>query len=147
MAHVRTLVVWESQVLLVKHHDRRDGLTFWLPAGGGSENGETLEEAARREVKEETGVDVRVLRQVPVPPERDYLLFLAELVGAPEVTPEVEECEHNIQAIDAAWHSVTDAAPLGPMEPEYWAELAPLIRERLRDAPGDASQREVDPRV
>lgn len=96
MAHVRTLVVWKQQVLLVQHHDPRDDVIFWMPPGGGSENGETLEEAARREVKEETGVEVRILRQVPVPPERGYLLVVAELAGAPDVTPEVEACEGEI---------------------------------------------------
>lgn len=132
MAHVRTLVVWNRQVLLVQHHDPRDDVIFWIPPGGGSEDGETLGEAARREVKEETGVEVRVLRQVPVPPERGYLLFMAELAGAPDVAAEVEECEGESHTIGAGWHPVTDETPLGPMQSDYWAELAPLIRERLR---------------
>lgn len=132
MAHVRALVVWNRQVLLVQHHDPSDDVIFWMPPGGGSEDGETPAEAARREVKEETSVEVRVLGQAPVPSERNYLLFLADLVGPPDVTPEVEECEHNIHAIGAAWHPVSEARPLGPMRPEYWTELAPLIRERLR---------------
>ncbi len=134
MAHVRTLVVWNRQVLLVQHHDPRDDVTFWMPPGGGSESGEAPAEAARREVTEETGVEARVLRQAPVPPERGYLLFEAELAGLPDVMPEVEACETEIHTIGARWHPVTEEALLGPMESEYWAELVPLIRERLRGA-------------
>lgn len=48
------------------------------------------------------------------------------------MTPEVEACEGEIHAIGAGWHRVSDAAPLGPMESDHWAQLAPLIRERLR---------------
>ena len=132
MAHVRTLVMWDQQVLLVQHHDPGDDKIFWMPPGGGSEGDETPEEAAQREVKEETGLDVRSLGQLPVPPERGYVLVLAELVGLPERTPEVEACEGEIHTIGADWHRVSAEAPLGPMESAYWAELAPLIREQLR---------------
>jgi ADP-ribose pyrophosphatase YjhB (NUDIX family) len=137
MAHVRTLVVWNRQVLLVQHHDPRDDTVFWILPGGGSEDGETIEEAARREVKEETGVDVRILRQVSVAPERGYLLFVAEVTGVSDVTPELEACEGESHTVGAAWHPVTQREPLGPMEPDYWSELAPLIRERLRGNPSD----------
>jgi 8-oxo-dGTP pyrophosphatase MutT (NUDIX family) len=135
MAHVRTLVVSAGSVLLVEHHDPRDDKTFWMPPGGGSEEGETFEDAARREVKEETGVDVTVLRQVPIPAERGYLLFEAQLVGAPDVTPEIEPCEQEIHTTGAAWHRVTADAPLGPMEHAYWGELAPLILSLLGRKP------------
>ena len=121
-------------MLLVQHHDPRDNKTFWMPPGGGSEGSEAFADAARREVKEETGIDVRVLRQAAVPPERGYLLFVAELAGVPNAIPEVEPCEDEIHTVGAGWHPVTDEAPLGPMESEYWAELAPLIRDLLREA-------------
>ena len=38
-------------------HRRRD--RFWLTIGGGAERGETLAEAAAREMREEAGIDVR----------------------------------------------------------------------------------------
>ena len=140
MAHVRTLVISDGQVLLVQHHDPRNDVTFWMPPGGGSEPAEALDAAACREVKEETGVDVKVLRQVPVPAERRYLLFEAELVGAPDVTPEIEPCEQEIHTTGAAWHRVTAEAPLGPMEQAYWGELVPLIRALLSREPGASSR-------
>jgi 8-oxo-dGTP pyrophosphatase MutT (NUDIX family) len=129
--HVRVVVIWQGQLLLVQHHDPRDGKTFWMPPGGGSYPGETPEQAAVREVREETGLDVRVLRSAHVPAERGYECFVAELVGPPDITPEVEEPCEEIFAIGAGWHHVSAAAPLALMESEHWSELAALIREEL----------------
>ncbi len=130
--HVRVLVLWAAQVLLVQHRDGRDGISYWLPPGGGSEPGEGAEAAAVREVKEETGLNVRVLRRIPVPVERGYICFLAELVGPDTVIPELEEPSDGIYTVGAAWHPVNVDAPLAVMEPEYWSELAPVIRDELR---------------
>ncbi len=55
-----------GEMLLVKHTDtvpadsnQPDRLEYWVPPGGGLEEGETYEEAAIREVLEETGLEVR----------------------------------------------------------------------------------------
>lgn len=48
----------EENVLLVKNKGR--GASYYTLPGGAVEKGETLEEAAIREVKEETGLDVQV---------------------------------------------------------------------------------------
>lgn len=54
-------IVDQGRVLLVHH--RKIGL--WLPAGGHLEEGEEPSEAALREVREETGLHVRILGGVP----------------------------------------------------------------------------------
>ena len=56
---VSGLVVRDGKVLLVRRRNEpyRD---HWSLPGGGVEDGETLRDAARREVKEETGLDVEV---------------------------------------------------------------------------------------
>jgi 8-oxo-dGTP pyrophosphatase MutT (NUDIX family) len=48
-----------GRVLLLRWIDRRDGLPVWFTPGGGIDDGETPDEAARRELREETGIVVQ----------------------------------------------------------------------------------------
>jgi ADP-ribose pyrophosphatase YjhB (NUDIX family) len=47
----------EDRVLLVRFVNPETGEEFWATPGGGIDPGETLEEALRRELREETGLD------------------------------------------------------------------------------------------
>ena len=55
---VAAVVVKEDSILLVRHE--KDAASYWLLPGGGVDFGESLAEALRREVREETCLDVRV---------------------------------------------------------------------------------------
>lgn len=46
----------EGSLLLFRFVDPVDGSTFWITPGGGLDEGESFEEAARRELREETGL-------------------------------------------------------------------------------------------
>lgn len=49
-----------TAVLLAEHRGIWEDRPFWTPPGGGVEFGESLAEAVRREVREETGLDAEV---------------------------------------------------------------------------------------
>jgi len=59
----------ENKILLVRH--KKGNQRYWVLPGGRLEYGETFEECAIRELKEETGLDVEVER----------FLFLSEAIA------------------------------------------------------------------
>ena len=50
-----------GRIALVKHHEDRGWADVWVPPGGMLERGETADEGFRREVREETGLEVKDL--------------------------------------------------------------------------------------
>jgi len=57
---VRVMLIQNGQVLLVRH----TYLPGWFLPGGGVNRGETLDEAARREAREEVGAEMGALKMV-----------------------------------------------------------------------------------
>jgi ADP-ribose pyrophosphatase YjhB (NUDIX family) len=77
-----------DSIILIKRKNPPEG---WALPGGFVDYGETLEAAAVREAKEETGLDIKLLRQFHTysDPERDRrqhtisTIFIAEASGEP----------------------------------------------------------------
>lgn len=105
-------VLHDDKILMVCH--RTPSRTYWTFPGGGVNEGETIEQAAVREVKEETGLNVKTVRLLF---EEDYELgtsycYLAELIGEErELTLDFlprEESIFGTMLHSAAWHSLKD---------------------------------------
>jgi 8-oxo-dGTP diphosphatase len=100
---------------------RRRDIGWWNLAGGGLEYGETVEEGLAREVREEVGIAVEIVRLIGVyskPRKREVVLtFLCHLAGdaKPGISDEVSE---------VAWFLPED----------FPADLLPKHRQRLDDA-------------
>ena len=63
------LIDEQDNILLVRH--RKGEKTYWLLPGGGLDFGESLFECARRELQEETGLEV----------EADRMLYVSEAIS------------------------------------------------------------------
>lgn len=92
---VSALIVHQGQILLAQRRD----IDWWNLPGGGMEEGETVDEAVRREVYEETCLEVAVERLVGVyskPQKQEVVLtFLCHITaGVPSVTNETRECRY-----------------------------------------------------
>lgn len=55
-------IIRDHQILLITHQERDTGRSYWVIPGGGLESGETPEQCTRREMQEETGLEVQVIR-------------------------------------------------------------------------------------
>lgn len=66
---VSVIVISDGKILLVKH--RKGSKQYWVLPGGRLEYGETFQECAVREIKEETGLDVAV----------DKMVFVSEAIA------------------------------------------------------------------
>jgi 8-oxo-dGTP pyrophosphatase MutT (NUDIX family) len=101
---VRTVVLGEGQVLLVRHAYRRG----WFFPGGMVSRGESLEEAARRETLEETGIEVHDMQLLGV--YTSFAQYITDHVVVFTATPgkTVGEPDHEIAATQ--WFAL-DALP------------------------------------
>jgi ADP-ribose pyrophosphatase YjhB (NUDIX family) len=75
----------KERVLLLKHRFWKD--QRWGLPGGLARHGETLAATLRRELREETGLDVRPLKLLKVSTSREWLgefILLAEASGLPQ---------------------------------------------------------------
>jgi len=85
------IILREGEVLMIRR-GVEPHLGYWCPPGGVHEEGESLEETARREAKEETGLDVEVIEKLgkvigPITGSPHTLYLCASKGGSPKPVP------------------------------------------------------------
>ncbi|MGQ9630627.1 MAG: NUDIX domain-containing protein [bacterium] len=101
-----------GRVFLLKRSD--SGL--WCLPGGGMQMGESVEEAMKREIREETGLEIEVIRLIGIYSKPDTfakrgfsgsyikLCFLCSVIGG--------ELQLNHEGLDAKYFPIDDLPPL-----------------------------------
>jgi len=85
------VIIEDGRVLLTRNHKPSEkDEEFWLLPGGGQRHGEALPTTVRREVLEETGLEVEV----------GELLLVRDYIGAHHELAEISERLHNEHALE-----------------------------------------------
>lgn len=129
-----------GRILLMNWHDTYYDRVFWEPPGGGVDPGESDIEAARRELREETGLPGSSVQDVSVRVERDFHwlgtryvkvepFFLARFDGTPDVAPTGFTPEEDDTFLGMAWFSPGEIAALdAEVEPsDLLSAIVPLL--------------------
>ena len=117
-------ILRNSTVLLVRHaSENKLDYGHWILPAGKVETGETLEQALKREIKEETGLDIAVTRKLVehVDPYTGDILsnFLcASTTTEMRIDPELKE---------AKWFTVTEIRKMENVHPGLRQSLINLL--------------------
>ena len=101
-------VIIENNKVLLDRETKADGITPWYFPGGGVDSEETPEEACRREVKEELGIEIEIIKKLATietvntrHPDKKIILhhYLAKRIG--EIAPGTDIAEWG-------WHDINN---------------------------------------
>ena len=124
----------KDRVLLVRHQKSRK--TYWLLPGGGVEFGESLRQAAARELLEETGLlvqveDLKLVVETLAPDNSRHVLnfiFAGRILGGDLCLGQEENPDGEKRLVEVSWKSLS-LLPKLPMHPPIAELLLKLIRE------------------
>ena len=120
---VACIVFKDSTILLIKRRD----ITVWVLPGGGIDPGETPEQAACREMEEETGCKAEIIRKIA---EYTPTNKLAKFTHFYEMRLLDEGLKTGAETLDFAYFPL-DKLPILPPPYKHWIADAALRKPEL----------------
>jgi drug/metabolite transporter (DMT)-like permease/ADP-ribose pyrophosphatase YjhB (NUDIX family) len=139
-------IMQDSQVLLIRHWEHASGRNYWVIPGGGRLDGESEEDCVRREMKEETNLEVAVQRLLldecfesdyASHHHKTYLCQPLSGQASPGYEPEPEAASQ-YAIVEVGWFDLRDEASWG--EKVMSDRFTYPLMCKLRDALGLAGQ-------
>lgn len=134
---VRAVIIKDNKILLIKR-TKRDSI-YWVIPGGAVEEGETNEEALRRECEEELGVDIQIKElllevksQKPETKGQKEYFYLCDIVDGILGSghgPEFQKNSLYSGGYDIEWRNINDLK-LIDLKPK---EIRDLVYERYKN--------------
>ena len=119
------IIFKNNKILLIKRH--RLGYDYWAMPGGTYEDGETMEQTAIREIKEETGLNCKIdknIQPIKFSVTRDEIYYFAKPINGRAVLggPEKERSDtQNHYALK--WVTISDVGKINL--------LPPILKEKM----------------
>jgi 8-oxo-dGTP diphosphatase len=129
----RGLIIHNGKMLLMERW--RDGSHYFSIPGGGIEKGETPEQATKRELHEELGVRIQIIRklyEVHIQDSLHFIFLCAYLDGEPQLHPESPEAMEHANGknlFKPGWVEIKsiDSIPL-----LYWEPIREVLSNDLK---------------
>ena len=136
--------VRDARILLVPHFDTDAGPVQWCIPGGQLEPGESLEEAAKREFEEETGLRVGGCQLLDVSevllPERDYHSITITFYGSVDGGQVRPEPDHRYGHKAPRWMSREELSALAYHPPSSVEKAFDLYEGQVSGVLGESGR-------
>lgn len=121
----------DTEVLLIKQHSHRGN---WGIPKGHLDAGETVEQCAIRETKEETGIDVilDVRLQDTIAHYKNEVKTVVTFIAQPTSTNKPRSNDPDSEVADTRWFKVTKLPPIHPYQLDLMKEGLDIIYFRFR---------------
>jgi 8-oxo-dGTP diphosphatase len=134
VAGAEAFIPWNNKALIAKRSDQEDFLAgYWEVVGGRVEQNENMEQACIRETKEESGLEIKIIRpyheySYTAPDGRSVCgtVFLCQLQQEPKVTLSEEHQEYT-------WISADELKDISPMTKEMRVRIKKGFQELAKE--------------